>query len=148
MLSCSISCPSVFCICVFESSWKLRKSAPAEAPLSHRKLCSWNTSSVVRPYILWLYDITQRHMTSHSLHNLRKNWFSTGGLLLLVMLAQACVSWPIRADWLTGRIFRSRGLKETGAKTERFRRRGNTEFHWTVWENWCVFWAPKPGNLF
>ena len=31
------------------------------------------------------------------------------------LLAQACVSWPIRADWVFGR----RGLQETGAKTDR-----------------------------
>ena len=27
--------------------------------------------------------------------------FSTDALLFLVMLAQACASWPIRADWET-----------------------------------------------
>ena len=44
-----------------------------------------------------------------------KNRFNTAALLLLAALAQACVMWPIRADWLIGR----RGdLNETGAKTE------------------------------
>lgn len=46
--------------------------------------------------------------------------------LLLVMLARACVSRPIRADWM----FRRRGLNKTGAKARGFRRRGNT--HWIV----------------
>ena len=41
-----------------------------------------------------------------------------------MLLAQACVSWPIRA--------------ETGAKTECFRQRGNTELQYrTIWEYWC-----------
>ena len=38
--------------------WKRSKSAPTEAPVSHRKHCSWNTSSVVPHLILWLCDIT------------------------------------------------------------------------------------------
>ena len=48
-----------------------------------------------------------------------KNLFKTASL---VVLAQACVSWPIRADL----AFRRRGLKETGKKTECSTQRGNT----------------------
>ena len=33
----------------------------------------------------------------------RENWFSTAALLLLALLAQACMSWPIREDWVFGR---------------------------------------------
>lgn len=39
--------------------------------------------------------------------------------------------------------------KVTGATTECFRQRGNSVLqHWTIWENWCVFCALKPVNLF
>ena len=40
--------------------------------------------------------------------------FSTAALLLLVVLAQVCVIWPIRDD----QRYLGWGLKETGAKTE------------------------------
>ena len=54
-----------------------------------------------------------------------KNVFSMAALLSLALLSQVCASWPISADW----VFRRRGLKETGAKTET---EGNTELqHWT-----------------
>ena len=116
--------------CACKRSWRLKrsKSAPTEAPLSHRKQSSWNTSSVVQPLIVWLCYITVHHHVTH-LHEVfpvaslaRKNWFSTAALSLLAVSAQACVSWPIR----TYLVFRKGGLKETGAKTERFRQRGNT----------------------
>ena len=44
-----LSFPPVFyiCSCICKWSWKLKKST--EAPLSHRKHCSWNASSVVSP---------------------------------------------------------------------------------------------------
>ena len=124
-------------------------STQIKAPLSHRKHCSSNTLSVVPPLTPWLCDITPSHGVTH-LHNsccaaslARKNRFGTAALLLVV-LAQVCESWPIRAD----RVFR-RGLTETGAKTECFRRRGNIELqHRTVWENRCVFWALNHVNLF
>ena len=41
-----------------------------------------------------------------------ENWFRTAALLLLVVLAQACVSWPIRADW----VFRRWALKRQELK--------------------------------
>ena len=49
--------------CGGKRSWKLKrsKSAPTGAPLSHRKHCSWNASSVLQPFILWLCDITLLH---------------------------------------------------------------------------------------
>ena len=59
---------------------------------------------VSRPLILLLCDITLHHHVAH-LHNLClagswacNYWCSTATLLLLAMLAQACMSWPIRAD--------------------------------------------------
>ena len=59
-----------------------------------------------------------------------KNWFSTVALLLLAMLTQAYVSWPIRADrvfWRWGG-----GLKRQELK-QHFRQRGNTELqHWRL----------------
>ena len=39
-----------------------------QAPLSHRKHCSRNASSVVPPLITWLCDITLCHRVTH-LHN-------------------------------------------------------------------------------
>ena len=62
----------------------------------HSNLSHWNASSVVPPLIYWLCDITLNHHVTQL-------------LLLLVVLAQACVSWRIRADW----VFRKKGLKET-----------------------------------
>ena len=101
--------------------WKLKRSnsAPAEAPLSHRKHCSWNASSVISLYISWLCDITLCHHVTH-LYNLSlpaslapKNWFSQGALLMLAEPGQVCASWPIRTHW----VFRRGGLlKETGGK--------------------------------
>ena len=59
-------------------------------------------------------------------------WSRTADLLLLAMLGQACMSWPIREDW----VFRREvGLKETVAKTEYFWQRGIQSYS-TVWENW------------
>ena len=72
--------------------------------LSYRKHCSWNASSVAPPLILWLCDIELHHHVTH-LHNLClacKNWFSTTAVFLLAELAQACVSWPIRAGYSVG----------------------------------------------
>ena len=106
--------------CACKRSWNLKKKKVKQAPLSYRKRCSWNASSVVSPLILWLCDITLHHHVTH-LHDKSliahlgcKYWFSAAALLLLGLLTQACVSWPIRRDlgirvaWL---------LKETGAKT-------------------------------
>ena len=85
------------------------------------KHCSWKASSVVLPLILWLCDITLRPHVKH-LHKLcisvslaRRNLISTAARLLLALLAQACLCWPTRADWVFGRG----DFKETGAKTDR-----------------------------
>ena len=77
--------------------------------------------------IWWLCDATLcQHVTY--LHYLclvasaaHTNWFSSAALLLLVLLAQVCLSWPIRADW----VFRRRDLKRQELK-QCFRQRGNT----------------------
>ena len=138
---------SPFCS-VCKRSWKLQKSrsAPTEVCVSHIKYCSWNTSPVIPPSILWLCDITLCHHVTHLHHLCLKtglapyNWFSAAALSLLAVMGQACVSWPIRADWEFGKG----GFKETGAKTQLFKQRGDTvPQQWTVWENWCVFWALK-----
>ena len=51
------------CSCACKRSRKLERSmfALVEAPLSHRKHCSWNASSTVPPSILWFCDITLHH---------------------------------------------------------------------------------------
>ena len=75
---------------------KKAKVHTKEAPLSHRKRCSWNASSVVSPIILGHY------VTSHRV-TMSLNWclaaglahensFSAAALLLLAVLGQACVS--------------------------------------------------------
>ena len=96
-------------------SSNLKKSVPTGAPLC--SWSAWNASSVVPPLILWLLDITTSHVciiyvyfhsrreenwtlkTQHS--QLKSRW---------PVLAQVCVTWPIRAE--------EGGLKETRAGTE------------------------------
>ena len=55
--------PSPLCLIKVLAHVKVErlKSAPAEAPLSHRKRCSWNVSSAAPPLIWGLCDITLRH---------------------------------------------------------------------------------------
>ena len=122
------------------------KFATTEAPLSHRSHCSLNASSVP-----CFCDMAPRQWVTHLHHTwlaarlTSENWLSNAAMLSLAVPAQACVSWPIRVDW----VFRRRGLKETGDKTERFRQRGDTELqNWTVWENWCAFLNVKHVNVF
>ena len=74
--------------------FKRSKSAPTEAPLSYSKQCTWNTSSVVPPLILWLCDIVPCHHVAH-FHSFNraaslahKTWFGTAALLLLALLAK------------------------------------------------------------
>ena len=51
----------------FLCKYNKQKSAPTEAPLSHRKHHSLNASSVVPPLIPWLCDITlQQHVAQLS----------------------------------------------------------------------------------
>ena len=95
-------------ICVF--CWSGSKSAQIKAPLSHRKKLLLNASSAVQPLIPPLCDITLRHVVTH-FHNL----CLAASLSLLMLLGQACVSWPIRA-WLG---IQGGVLKETGAQTEK-----------------------------
>ena len=95
-----------------------------------------------RPQPLLYCDITPRH----TLHNLCraaifacKNWFSTAALLMLAMQLRRV--WANQSQQ-TGHSGRGRALKRQELKTERFKQRGNAELqHWTVWQNWCVFWA-------
>ena len=88
-----------------------RSSSPPQKALLLKRLVR---SPAFNYVTLW------RHTTSQSyyLHNLClaesltwRNWFSRAALLLLMVLCQACVSWPTRADW----VFEGGGLKETGA---------------------------------
>ena len=147
MLKMYILSFSVLCRFLCKRSWKLKRSkpAPSEAPLSHRKHCSWNTSSVVPLYSVTLWHRSSCHHVTH-LHNFRLaaslargNWFSSAALMLLAVLGQACVGWPIRRNW----VFRRGGLKGTGAKTERLQLQ-----HGTAWEDQCVFWALVCVNIF
>ena len=94
--------------CACKRSWKLNRSMslPAETPLFHRKHCSCNISSVVQPVILSLSDITVHHCVTH-FHNLCltaslacKSRFHEAAQLLLVVLAQGCVSWSEQTGYL------------------------------------------------
>ena len=78
------------------------KVSPTVDPFLHRKHCSWNASSVGPALILSLGDITLRYHVTH-LHILclavsfaQNNWYNAAALLLVV-LAQTIMSWPIRA---------------------------------------------------
>ena len=107
------------CSCAYRRSWKLK-----DWSLHQQKLLfpTENTGpEMLRQLsrlILWLCDVTLcQHVTY--LHYLCRvasvadtNWFSSAGLLLFVLFAQVCLSWPIRVDW----VFTRRALK-TGAKT-------------------------------
>ena len=116
-----------------------------EAPLSHRKLCSWsawNASSIAPPLIQWLCDITLHHHVPN-LHYLciaaglaQNNLFREATVFLLVLLAQVCVTWPIRADSVFGESWLKQGVSGRGG------------IQWTVEENWCMFWELKYVNLF
>ena len=57
-LFCSLPKSAEYTVC----SWPSERSAPTGAPISHRKLCSLNASSVVPPPILWLHDIPSCHI--------------------------------------------------------------------------------------
>ena len=83
---------------------------------------SWHQISTLLHHVIYLHS--EYLMASLAL----KNWLSTAALLLSAVLAQACVSWPIRAD----RVFRrGRGIREE--LKQHFRQRGNTELqHWRL----------------
>ena len=141
------------CACKMYKVLKVRKAKvhtnrSSSLPLNH---CTWNTSLAVPPLIPWLCDVTLCHHITH-LHYLcvaaslaHENYFNTAALWLLAVLGQACVSWPIREDW----VFKRGGLKEIGAKTERFSQRG--EYRAAALDsmrNWHVLWALKHVHLF
>ena len=89
---------------------KVKTVSPTIAPLFHKKHCTWNASSVFPALILSLGDIALRHHVTH-LHNLclavsfaqKKKKRFNAAVLLLVVLAQTFVSWPVRADWVLRR---------------------------------------------
>ena len=115
-------------------SWKFKRQKLEL--LSHkRKHCSWsawNASSAAPPLIPRLLDITEI-VTSHiCMLNAciqgpryanwkQQSWPETRW----IMLAQACVGWPIRADCVFGR----RGLKETGVTV---RTKGHTDIFLSI----------------
>ena len=125
-----------FCIhsCGCKRSWKLKrsKSAPNRSSPLLQKIPLWKhlVSSHAFNYVTlwhratspshtfaWFWDSLAHKFKYKSLSlslSLSKSWFSTAALLLLAVLGQASVRWPIRADW----VFRGVGLKETGAKTD------------------------------
>lgn len=45
------------------------------------------------------HHVTYLHSLCLTARSSRKNWLSTAALWVLVLLGQACVSWPIRRDW-------------------------------------------------
>lgn len=49
-----------------------------------------------------------------------ENWFNTAAVLFIAVVGQACLSWPIRAGWLSGRA----SLNETGLKQSIYFRGG------------------------
>ena len=57
------------CACKISRKWKRWKTGPTEIPLSHKKHCFLNASSVVPPLIEWLGDMTLCQHVIHS-HNL------------------------------------------------------------------------------
>ena len=97
-------------------------SAPTEAPLSRRKALLLKCL-----IILWLSNITLHHHV-RQMHNLCKQVLRTSTLLVL---AQTCVNWPIRGGLRIG--YGGGGLKETGAKTERFQLRGSKVLQCWMW---------------
>lgn len=67
-----------------------------------------------------------------------KNWFITTALLLLAVLGQACVSWPIGEDRLFGR---------GDLKRQKWGLRENTVLkYWTTWEHWGLWRKPGKGQ--
>ena len=105
--------PFPCCACKISGKLKRSKSAPTEAPVSHRKHCSWNAHQWP---CLYFHDITLSHYVTHLCRFCRLVWYLRSDLaavlLLWVVLAQACVSWPIRAEW----VFRRAPLKRRELK--------------------------------
>ena len=108
---------------------KSYSSTPVETPLPDRKHCSSNASSVIPP-LIWA---TSWHHTASPCRVIYALHETTDlAQLVLMMLPQACVRWPIREDWVFGWGGRGGGggggLKETGTKTD------SELQHWTGWE--------------
>ena len=95
--------PSSHSCCSCQRCWKLKrsKSAPTEAPLSHRKHCSMNASLCHQAdFVTSLYVIVT------FLCLMPSSWIETQELiqylLLLTVLGLACTSWPIKGDRVFG----------------------------------------------
>ena len=123
---------------------KVKKVCTNRSPLCNRKHCSWNSSSVVPAFIsvtLWHHYVALSHICiiyAYWLIWQLKIDFSGA------VLGLACVSWPIRGDW----VLRRRTLKRQDLK-QHIRERGNIVLqHWTACDKWCVFWGLKHVNLF
>ena len=117
---CSFLFPSeIYIFCTCKRSWKRSKSSLPLKTLHLKRLVS---SPAFNSVTLW------HHSPSPfmHLHNwcLAASWTCKNEFApLLCCWCQACVSWPVRADWVFGRMV----LKETEAKTLCLRQRGNTE---------------------
>ena len=124
---CLLIFSMLYSICSSSWRWKRSKSAPTEAPLSHRKHCSWNASSVAPPLSC--------HTTSS---------------------CQCCIIYAWRIDWHKKWIQHSCSVVVSGSWVRRVwadqseqtgypgggalnRPRWNTvSQNWTIWESWCV----------
>ena len=139
-------------LCMKVVKVKSQKSVPRGAPLSHRTHRSQgarNTSSVAP---LWILNITLGLLVTHFyiLHHGRseanwrvKTWQLTGEA---VSFGQACVSWPIRADW----VFRKREgpLKGQELKQSVSDRGGIYCCSTVIIYLFYFFWGLKHVNLF
>ena len=109
-------------ICACKISWKFKM--PNVSPLSLRKYCSWNSLSVVSPLILWHCDVTIHHHVTHLQYvclyiimpvfrieaNLKLKTLQSRLETQWAVLAQACVCWPFRADWVHGFLYEKTNL--------------------------------------
>ena len=107
-------------VCSFLCMWrilKVKRSAPTEAPFSHRKRCFWNASRVLSLLIPWLCDTTLRnHVTRLDIYCLAASWHMRIDLAHSV-LGQTCVSWPRRATQFIWGLSKSSRTTEPGKNT-------------------------------
>ena len=92
--------------CVCKRSWKMNSSPTNRGSSFPQKTLLLNccvSSPAFNSVTLWHHKVT--HNLDLVANLVRKNWFSTA-LVLLVVLTQACMSWPIRANWVS----RGRGV--------------------------------------
>ena len=121
-------------------------SVVTEAPLSHRKHCSLNASSVVLPLILWLCDITLCHHVTH-LHNWCTIWLIVRHLRIDLIQLHLLGAGLGMCELTNQRIL---GIYEAGALKRQERKQTGWNavlLNWTVWQNWCIFWTLKHVNL-